>query len=173
MIADSPVYNPKGSRVSEHSLYPLPVAMPSGQTLVEVVVAIGMVVLLVTGLIVGTTVSLKGGQFGRTKSGAISFAQEAIELARGLRDVGWTSFRARSGMYCLSQNNTFPQEAVGSSNECTGNVVSPTAIYTRWVTFAWDEAATPPRMNVTATVTWNEGSTTHTSALSTFFTQWK
>lgn len=134
-----------------------------GQSLVEVVIAIGVVALLVTGLVVGTTAALKSSRLGRLRSGANKYAQEGVELTRDLRDAGWISFQARNGLYCLAQDNIFPAAPSGS---CTINIDS---IYTRSILFAWND----PRMQVTATVSWSDGTVTHQSQLITYFTRWQ
>lgn len=137
-----------------------------GQTLVEVIVAIGVVVLLVTGLIVGTSVSLKASQYGKMRSLGTQYAQEAVEATRNLRDSGWNTFATYGGLqpisWCLNKAGVWTQ-MVGA---CLPNIDN---FYTRVVTFTWDD----PRMNVDVAVTWVDGAKTYSSSLSTFFTQWK
>ena len=62
-----------------------------GQSLAEVTIAVSVVILIITGLIVGTTASLKTSQFNRSRSIAVKYAQEAMERARKLPDAGWTT----------------------------------------------------------------------------------
>lgn len=137
-----------------------------GQTLVEVIVAIGVVVLLVTGLIVGTSVTLKASQYGKMRSLGTQYAEEAIEAARNLRDSGWSTFFEYGGVtpksYCLNKVGVWTL-TVGS---CSPNIDN---FYTRMVTFTWAD----PHMNVDVAVTWVDGAKTYTSSLSTYFTQWK
>lgn len=134
-----------------------------GQSLIEVVVIIGVVILLVTGLVVGTTVALRTSRLGRMRSAANKYAQQAMELARNLRDQGWIGFQEMSGLYCLGEDNVFP---TSPSDSCTVNMEG---VYTRSVVFVWND----PRMRVTATVSWNEGSSAHQSQLVTYFTRWR
>ncbi len=136
-----------------------------GQSLIEVVVAVGVVVLLVTGLIVGSTASMKGSEFSVAKSRALKYSQEGIELSRSLRDGSWATFAARSGLYCLAKDGIWP---ASSSSSCPINI---DGTFTRGVTFAWDGLNN--RMRVTSTVTWIDGNGTHNSQLETYFTQWK
>lgn len=137
-----------------------------GQTLVEVIVAIGVVVLLVTGLIVGTSVSLKASQYGKMRSLGTQYAREAVEATRNLRDSGWDTFAAYGGVtpisWCLNKAGEWSQ-MVGV---CLPNIDS---FYVRMVTLTWDD----PRMKVDVVVTWVDGAKTYSSSLSTFFTQWK
>ncbi len=138
----------------------------SGQTLAEVVVAIGVVVLLVTGLIFGTSVTLKASQYGKARSQAVQYAQEAVEIARGLRDSGWTTFLAYGDVaprtWCLSKAGVW----TAMSGACTANIDS---VYTRTVTFTWID----PNMKGDIVVSWADGNKTYTVPITTYFTQWK
>ena len=137
----------------------------NGQSLVEVVVAVGVVILLVTGLIVGTTSSIRGSEFSTYKSRALKYAQEAIEITRGMRDTSWASLAAKSGVWCLDKAGVWSQPGGAT---CTTNI---DGFFTRSVTFTWD--AVNNRMTADATVTWSDGSGTHTSELVTYFTEWR
>lgn len=134
-----------------------------GQTLIEVIVAIGVVVLLVTGLIVSTSVTLKASQYGKMRSLGTQYANEAIEAARNLRDSGWSTFLFYGGTsQCLNKAGTWALMDVA----CAPNIDS---FYTRVVTFTWDD----PRMKVDVAVTWVDGAKTYSATLSTYLTQWK
>lgn len=135
----------------------------SGQTLAEVVVAIGVIVLLVTGLIVGTSVTLKASQYSKARSQAVQYAQEGVELARSLRDSSWTSFFALAGTsQCLDKNGV----RTPMSGNCPVNIDN---IYTRQVTFMWSD----PRMKLDVVVSWIDGNKTYTVPISTYLTQWR
>jgi len=137
-----------------------------GQTLAEVVVAIGVVVLLVTGLVVGTSVSLKASQYGKARSQAVQYAQEAVELARNIRDNGWTTFTTYGGVspvsWCLDKSGVWAP----MSDSCSANIDN---FYTRQVTFTWND----PKMKVDVSVSWIDGNKTFTVPITTYFTQWK
>ncbi len=141
------------------------VLSPEGQTLIEVVIAVGVVILLVTGLIVGSTSSLKGGQFSTNSSKALKYAQELLEITRTLRDNSWSTFASRSGLWCLDESGVWTQAQAGV---CPVNVGG---IFTRGATFTWDGANN--RMKVDVIVSWIDGSGTHNSGLVTYFTQWQ
>lgn len=135
----------------------------SGQTLAEVVVAIGVIVLLVTGLIVGTSVTIKASQYSKARSQAVAYAQEAVELARNLRDGGWTSFFAYGGTsQCLNKEGVWTQ----MSGACSANIDN---FYTRSITFTWND----PRMKLDVVVSWVDGNKTYTVPISTYLTQWR
>lgn len=137
-------------------------AETSGQTLVEIIVVVGVVVLLVTGLVIGTTASVRIGEAGKTRSKAVKYAQEGIELARTIRDTQWLTFVAMSGTYCLDDANVWA-EATGA---CAVNINS---LFARSVDFSYVD----PRMTVISTVSWQDSSGTKQTSLKTFFTQWK
>jgi len=120
--------------------------------------------LLITGLIAGTTSALRTSDEGRTRTLAIHYAQEALELTRKLRDTDWVLFQGRSGLWCLDKAGSWTQ----GGTLCPVNIDT---IYTRGVTFAWNSAS--QRMEVTATVSWQDGEVTRQTELTTYFTQWQ
>lgn len=139
----------------------------SGQTLIESIVATLLVVLLVTGLISGTTASLRAGQSGRDRSQANKYAQEGIEMTRNLRNAGWYPFFAqRDNIWCLAKDNVWPGSPASGVADCDRNIDN---LFGRSVSFSWND----PLMVVVSTVRWFDGSTTHASTLTTYFTQWR
>ena len=140
----------------------------SGQTLLELVIAIGVVAVIVTGLMVAATASLRYSQDSRMRSSGVKLAQEGIELSRQLRDsVSWTVFSDYSGsgtkVWCLDSTGTFiPQDGV-----CP--VIGSNSPYTRSVTFTWND----PIMTIVSLVTWQVGSIQASTQLQTYLTQWK
>ncbi len=135
-----------------------------GSTLLEVVVTIGVVALLVTGLVAATTNSVGKTRGSRVRSQAIAYAQQGIELARKDRDTASAGFFTKSGLYCLGDDKLFTAAAT-----CTPNVSSN--FYTRTAQFAWQAAQSV--MKVTVTVSWQEGSQVQSANLVTYFSQWK
>ena len=136
-----------------------------GQTLVEAVVVVGVVVLLVTGLIAGTTASLRSAQSGRTRTQAVSYAQEGIEIVRGIRDQSWDTFQGYGGSYCLDSAHALTP----NSGTCSVNITTPEGSFTRSVSFDWQS----PKMVVTTTVSYTEGEGEKDVTLVTYFTQWR
>ncbi len=134
----------------------------SGQTLAEIVVALAIVILLVVGLIVGTTSSVRSTDQGRMRSLAVKYNQEALELVRQKRDSDWDVFAAYSGLWCIDKEGVWSQASL-----CPANIDNT---FTRSVVFTWNAGAS--RMDIVATVSWPDGATVHKSELVTFFTQW-
>lgn len=135
-----------------------------GQTLAEIIVVLGIVLLLVTSLIAGSTGALRTSDQSKLRSLAVSYGQEAMEKTRQMRDENWTTFQSKSGLWCLDKAGSWTQ----SAGVCPVNIDSQ---FTRGVTFSWN--AVDERMEVTTTVSWQDAGSTHQSTLKTFFTQWQ
>ncbi|MFZ2024958.1 MAG: hypothetical protein WAV51_01570 [Microgenomates group bacterium] len=133
-----------------------------GQSLVESVVTLGVVILLVTGLVVGTTSSLKYAQSSRTRSVVTQYASEGLELARKERDSGWGAF-ARAGIFCVGSSGAIPTEPC----EVLENK------YSRVLTYTLDNDVDPQIVTVVSSVTWIEGDGEKMISLQTTLTNWK
>ncbi len=141
----------------------------SGQSLVEMVVAIGVVTMLVTGIIVATTMSLRVAGRGQAKSRAVKYTQEALELVRAIRNRGWDNFITYDGLWCLTKDGTWSKSLDNAT--CNPNVDT---IYTRSVRFSLGTSATVPPydvMTVVATVAWADP-VERQVVLETTLTQW-
>ena len=138
----------------------------AGQTIVEAVVVIGVVVLLVTGLVAGTTASLRSAASGRSKAQAVKYAQEAMEDMRALRDQRWSTFQAHNGYYCYGSDKSLIPASLGS---CTVNVKTSQGTFIRSVTFLWDGQ----KMKIDVSVLFDESGTRQNVTLTTYLTQWK
>lgn len=118
-----------------------------GQTLAEVVVVLSVIMLLVTGLVVGATASVRSAQYSRLKSQAAKYAQEAVEMVRTMRDRGWETLEPYGSpagkTWCLDKAGTWT-EAAGS---CAVNI---DGTFTREVRFTWAD----PTMTVEVSVRW-------------------
>lgn len=141
-----------------------------GVSLIEAVVTLGVVILLITGLVVGMTSSLQNAQTSKTRAIAIQYAQTALEIVRQERDLDWTTFASRdtTGIktdYCLGSSE---QLSVLVDSTCTPFSGS----FSRLVSFT-KNLTDPGQMDVVVTVSWIEGSTSKDITLKTKYTQWK
>ena len=137
-----------------------------GQTLLELIISIGVVVFVMLGLVVAVTSSLRFSQASRNRSRAVKYAQEAIEMTRQIRDANnWDTFVAYSGVtpkvWCLSKTGVWTIE--------DGNCAPLDGIFSRNVTMTWED----PIVRVEADVSWQDGSRVLHSQLDTYLTQWK
>lgn len=132
----------------------------AGQSLIESVVTLGVVILLVAGLIVGTTASLRYAENSRARTVATQYAQEGLELARTERDKGWAAF-ARNGSFCVGSSGAIP------TSPCTKLDVR----FSRTLIYAYDVAN--QQVIVQSVVSWVEGGTEKNITLQTTLTNWK
>ena len=72
----------------------------AGQSLVEVVYILGMVVILLTGLVVSMVFSIKTARYSRNKATATRISRELIEEAKSQKqeDAFWTAVNGYSGI---------------------------------------------------------------------------
>ncbi len=143
-----------------------------GQTLVEIVVVVSVVLMLVSALVVGSISALRNSQKGKDRSLATKYAQEGIELSRKLRDNGWSTFLTYGDpgpkTWCLPKDNVWPASPIiTSTSECDGNVDT---IYNRNIKFLWNVSEN--RMEVTVTVSWGDISGSQQNQLTTYLTKW-
>ena len=81
--------------------------MMKGQTLIEVLVALGIITVVVTALVSVVITSLSNTQYSKSQSQASQFAQEGMEVMRQWRDSDYAGFRnTPSGIYCLAAGST-------------------------------------------------------------------
>lgn len=77
-----------------------------GQTLIEVLVSLSILVIIISTIAVLITSSLDNTQSGKSQNMATKYAQEGIEVVRGIRDTNYAQFATYSGLYCLAKNQT-------------------------------------------------------------------
>lgn len=142
-----------------------------GQTLMELVIAIGVVAIVASALAAAVTSSLRYGQASRFRSRAVKLAQEGIELARTLRDTStWSTFEGYAttgtGSWCLSDVGVWTQDTSGG--DCP---ITEGSTFWRSVAFTWN--AIENRMEILVTVSWGERNSASTVNLHTYLTRWK
>lgn len=135
-----------------------------GQSLIEMLLMISLVVVLVTSIVVGSTVSLKNQQISSSKDQALRYAQQGVEIVRALRNTDWTSFQLYSGSWCIDKDGIL----TALVDMCSPLLDEQ---YQRVVTFTWD--ALNERMSVEVLVSWGIGSKAYSTMLKSYFTDWK
>lgn len=92
------------------------IAFEKGQTLIEILVALGIITVVVSAL--SSIVITSQGNVKQSKNQGLSMhlAQEALEIVRQIRDNDYTSFKTMTGTYCLAKD-----EVELSSNCYTAN----------------------------------------------------
>lgn len=122
-----------------------------GQTLIELLVALSILVIVITTVAVSLTTSLNNAQASRTSTLATKYAQEGVEHVRSLRDASYTTFRTYNGLYCLGKD----QQSLGTvQSSCT------TANYDQFIRSVRIEQNVGCGTNtarVTVLVSWKDG----------------
>jgi type II secretory pathway pseudopilin PulG len=149
----------------------------AGSSLIEVVVATGVMALVLTALVAGMTVSLQTSAEAKYRSQAIKRGQEAMEVFRRERTLlGWDNFFNQfdtGSTYCL-QELPAPKENF-IAGECSSEeslVVSGIDLYRQAVVTVDDSDPTNPQVRVEITVTWNAGRGERGVDLTQVFRQW-
>jgi type II secretory pathway pseudopilin PulG len=142
-----------------------------GQSLVEAVVAIAVVVLIVSGLIIAVISSLRSAQSSRARSTATKLTQDGIEIVRNLRDLGWTDFISKdsSVAWCLGNDKELSNLPV----DCVNNIPADSVNKIPFTRTALITETSPNQATVTIEVTWLEGQTPRKSTVTTYLTQWR
>ncbi len=139
-----------------------------GQTLIELLVALGAGVIIMVALVGVVVVAGKNSQFAKNQNLATRFSQEGIELIRSKRDQqGWTTFYSNyNGQpQCIDASGNF----TNMSTDCGKNV---TNFFNRSASFV-DNSGDQTQLEVTVTTSWQEISATHRSKQTTILSKWE
>lgn len=139
-----------------------------GQSLIEVVVAVGMMALLLTAVLALISLSVKNSRLAKDRTMAVGLAQQGVELMRTYREyLNWSTFLAKAGTnYDLPENWTV---VTGLSNGCpTDNNIYD--YYLRCVILTQSGGG---EVAVQVTVSWVEGSQTYQTVQSTNLSLWE
>ena len=145
-----------------------------GQSLVEAVVTIGVVLLLVSGLVVATTSTLRFNTQTKARTQALSYAKEGLEIIRMLRDNGWSSIPVANDSYCLTKGQTTLD--LSSLPPCEKSI---DAMFSRTISFSNESdigkscQSSSQCRKVTVVVAWNESQGERSVTLSTYLTNWR
>jgi Tfp pilus assembly protein PilV len=144
-----------------------------GQSLFEVVVAMGVIAMVIVALVLMSSLSVRNSNFARNKTLATRFAEEGVEWLRGERDADFALFETRSlttgKTYCLINLDW------SKSGSCaSGDVIPPATIFKREVLLTTSTLPDgSPVVEVKVTVSWTDQQGTHNVNSSTDFTDWK
>lgn len=145
-----------------------------GSSLIEIVVATGVMALVLTAILAGLTLSLKTSAESEYRSQAVKRAQEGLEVFRRERTLlGWDLFVAgftSDSFYCL-QTLPAPKTAFlpGACTDSDSIVISGVDFYRQaWVTID-NSDPTQEQMQVTLSVQWPGGDV----ELVQIFRQWE
>lgn len=140
----------------------------SGQSLVEVLVAIAVVVVVLIALVAVVLVAVRGVMFSKEKVRANFLAQEGLEWVRNQRDsFGWADFAGYASVtgqkYCLQDLS------LGQLGDC-GESQTIEAIFTREAVLTLSGG---DEVKIAMSVEWDEGGQQFASEVDTSLYQWE
>lgn len=142
--------------------------LEKGQSLFEVVLALGVMTAITIGLVSLAASSIRNAGFSKSKTLAGRYVQEATEWLRSERDADFTAFKTHTltPVWCLASLSWIKIGACGSSD------VIPNTSLSRDVTFSiLPSENTVIRANVK--VYWTDGQGDHEVSSITSFTDWR
>lgn len=139
-----------------------------GQSLFEVVLALGVITLVTVGIVILTSNAVKNATFSRNKNLASKLAQEATEWLRSERENNLTVFLTNTystATYCLD-SNSINWNNIGSC----GSSELVNAIFKREVSFTRSLVNSKTLIQADIKVSWNDSLGYHESRSVTNFT---
>jgi Tfp pilus assembly protein PilV len=125
----------------------------SGQSIIEVVIALALMVLVVLGLVKVTVSSINNSAFARDQQTATKYAQEGLERARKCKEQTEADFWA---MRCPAL------PALSVKDE---------AKFDREINYTDESVGDELKMYVEVVVSWNDNRGTHQSKLETYLSK--
>lgn len=154
--------------------------MDDGQSLFEVVVAVGIISVALLVIISLTTVSIKNSSLARSKNQARLYSQGALEWVRKERDLSYSDLQSRVGIstYCVTDvNDDFPWSNIGTCDSTSvGDSVNGEGVFFREVKLKNPGLSPLFDKNiiiVDVRVYWKVGENTHSVTSSTQLTKWR
>ena len=158
-----------------------------GQTLLEVVFAVGVLALIGTAVVALSTLSVRNNSFAKNKTKANKYTQEAMEWIKQQKEDRWQNIWPHAGnstekKYCLSCLEDFDPgcTATWSNSEKSCDLVDPSdniagTIYDReiWLLRGGGAGCTNNTcFTATAVLYWTDGQGVHDVQSKSIFTNW-
>ena len=124
-----------------------------GQSIIEVVIALALMILVVLGLVKVTVSSINNSAFARDQQTATKYAQEALESARKCKEKNEAAFWENPGSLCPA----LPE--ISDSR------------FEREITYADESGPDGLKMHVETIVSWSDNRGTHQSRLETYLSK--
>lgn len=143
-----------------------------GQSIIEAAVAIAIASLIITALVGLGIGALRSATISKNRSMATSYAQEAMEATRSIRDRGFSGLAACCGDPC-TPTPCSPCELyqVDSQWRCrSGSGETLEGIFTR--SFSIYEESTG-QLKITVIVGWTDSAGDHQVVLDSYLTDWR
>lgn len=135
-----------------------------GQTLLEVLVALGVGIFILTAMTGAILSSLANAQFSKNQNLATLYSQQGMEIVRDIRNKDWTTFATYNESYCLAKDGSL------TAGTCVDKI---DGLFTRQLKFENPDAPVDNgKRRVTVTVTFTDSKGEHKSELVSVFTNW-
>jgi len=151
-----------------------------GQSLVEVVVSVGIAVMLAISLITTSLITQKSARSARNNSQATKLVQQTLEQLRVFRDrngFSVSTFPSVLAITCFTfatPDLNVPSAWTLTSGCSTSQTVSlGTTIFTRKVEMINEPLVTAEKRLITVTVSWDESGQTRSAKSQTFLSLWQ
>ncbi|MBT4124430.1 MAG: hypothetical protein HN981_01470 [Candidatus Pacebacteria bacterium] len=151
--------------------------LQKGSSLIEIIVAVGVMALVLTAIVASLTLSLKTNAESEYRSQAVKRAQIAMEAFRRERTLlGWEGFSDSlrdNTTYCF-QTIPAPKEAfVAGACEATDTIVISSQEFFREAEVVVDETVpSEPQIRVKITVSWSTNDSVKDVELVQTFRKW-
>ncbi len=126
-----------------------------GQTLLEITVALGAILITLAAIAVVVTASVNNSVFIKNQTQSGKYAQQGMEYVRYLRNNNPSTYLGLSGTYCFDDGNIF-RSITNPTNPCDITKVNLAGAFIRTAVF--DTGAECGSANrVTVNVSWSSG----------------
>lgn len=145
-----------------------------GQTLFEVTIALGIAVLVITGITAAATLSVRNANFAKNQARATSLSQEGLEWVRAQRNYDWDTFSSRSNItLCIPEITEILDWKLLSVAPCPeGDIIDRVFSRTAKLLDITDlETGNVVGVNVIVEVFWEDKQGKHSSRVETDFSQ--
>lgn len=147
-----------------------------GQTLIETVIALAVVLILVSALISVSISSVRSATLSRNKNAASQLAYKESELVRSARDAtyafNWNNFTNSFNLAgCASLCSVSESSGDFVSTAKTNSTLVTNTTFT--ISLKGTVGSAPSQLNYTTSVAWTDSLGLHTETVSSILTPWK
>lgn len=156
-----------------------------GQTLIELTIVAGLTIMVIAGITIASVTSLKNNDFARSKSQATKLAQGSLEQVRIIKNRNWTLCLDSPPYNKIRWEDLYPRNFTNFEVRLNDSTCTPLSGEQSWlVASTQPDTSTAPftrrlileklsnnEIKLTAKVSWNDSSGTHTSELVTIFSK--
>jgi type II secretory pathway pseudopilin PulG len=141
----------------------------SGQSLVEMVVAVAISSLVLVGLLSGSIIGLRNVQSSRNQSQAMELCREASEWLRSEKEISWSRLWAKGSSlgktYCLKSLDFFSNRACSLPQDQINGQFYRQAVLTQ-------SGADADKLEIVITTSWQDSVGNHTETITTYLTKY-